>query len=157
LYYAEIYSRWRFPDQNGIVKPDVFESLGVLNDGTYDFDGRQLGVRGRVGFGKGQMAISLIDPIYIHDPETNQVTGYLDYSGNLSAKQLYLEDRIMDERAREMAFEGERFYDLIRIARRRGDPSYLADRVAAKFDLPMREQIREYLMHEENWYISLPQ
>jgi hypothetical protein len=43
LWYAEIYARWRFPDQNGIVKPRVSECEAVLNDGTYDFDGRQMG------------------------------------------------------------------------------------------------------------------
>ncbi len=155
LYYAEIFARWRFPDANGIVKPDVFEGLTVLNDGTYDFDSRQLGVRGRVGYGTGIEAISLTDPIYIHDPFTNEVTGYLDYGSNLFAKQIYLEDRIMEERAREMAFEGERFYDLMRIAKRRGDPSYLADKVAAKFESPLKEQIREHLMNEENWYLKI--
>jgi len=109
-----------------------------------------------VGIGTGIEAVSLTDPIYLHDPITNQVSGYLDYSGNLFAKQIYLEDQVMDERIREMAFEGERFYDLIRLAKRRGDPSYLADRVAAKFEPPMREQIRQLLLDEENWYIKLP-
>ncbi|MDX2431098.1 MAG: RagB/SusD family nutrient uptake outer membrane protein [Bacteroides sp.] len=156
LYYAEIYARWRFSDASGIVKPDVFESLNVVNNGSYDYDGRQQGVRGRVGFGTGIEAISLLDPIYLHDPVTNQIVGYLDYSGNLSAKQIYLEDQIQNERAREMAFEGERFYDLMRVARRRGDPAYLADKVAAKFDSPMKERIREHLMNEDNWYVILP-
>jgi len=155
LYYAEIYARWRFKDPNGRVVPKVFECLTVLNDGTYDNEPRQLGVRGRVGFGTNFEAISLTDPIYIHDPITNQVSGYLDYTNNLNAKQIYLEDQVMEERAREMAFEGERFYDLMRIARRRGDPAYLADKVAAKFESPLKEQIREHLMNEENWYLKI--
>ena len=155
LYYAEIFTRWRFPDASGIVKPNVFESLNVLNNGSYDNEPRQMGVRGRVGFGTGFEAISLTDPIYIHDPVTNQVSGYLDYTGNLNAKQIYLEDQVMEERIREMAFEGERFYDLMRVARRRGDPSYLADKVAAKFESPLKEQIREHLMNEENWYLKI--
>ncbi len=112
-------------------------------------------MRGRVGIGSGFEAVSLTDPIYIHDPETNEVVGYLDYTGNLHDKQIYLEDQIMDERVRELAFEGERFYDLMRIARRRGDPSYLADKVAAKFNPPLREQIRQHLLNEENWYLKL--
>jgi len=155
LYYAEIYARWRFPDASGIVKPKVSRSLAVLNDGSYDNDARQLGVRGRVGFGTGINAISTTPPIYQHDPSTNEVTGYLDFTGDLNASQLYIEDIIQDERARELAFEGERFYDLMRIAKRRDDPAYLADKVAAKFPHPMREQIREHLMIEENWYIKL--
>jgi len=138
LYYAEIYARWRFPDANGTVKPDVSQSLSVLNDGTYDFEPKSLGVRGRVGYGSGVEAISLTDPIYLHDPIDNEVSGYLDYSGNLFAKQIYVEDQVMEERIREMAFEGERFYDLMRVARRRGDPSYLADKVAAKFAPPLK-------------------
>ena len=155
LYYAEIYSQWRFPDPSGNVKPVVSTALAVLNDGTYSYVGDQMGVRGRVGLGLGIEAISTNDPIYVHDPETNQVIGYRDYYGNLSAKQLYVEDQIMEERLREMAFEGERFYDLMRLARRRSDPAYLADRVAAKFESPLREQVRERLMNEENWYIKL--
>ena len=57
---------------------------------------------------------------------------------------------------RELAFEGERFYDLMRIARRRGDPSYLAEKVAAKFAPPQREQVRQHLLNEDNWYVKLP-
>jgi len=56
----------------------------------------------------------------------------------------------------QLAFEGERFYDLMRIARRRGDPSYLADKVAAKFPPPQREQVRQHLLNEDNWYLRLP-
>ncbi len=152
LYYAEIYAGWRFPDANGIVKPNVSKSLDVLNAGSYALNSKQLGVRGRVSFGSGNSAISLTDPIYRHDPVTNEIIGYNYYS--LSEKQLYLEDIIQDERARELAFEGERFYDLMRIARKRG-PAYLADKVSAKFDSPMREQVREHLMNEENWYLKL--
>ncbi|MDX2431093.1 MAG: RagB/SusD family nutrient uptake outer membrane protein, partial [Bacteroides sp.] len=155
LYYAEIFTRWKFPDGSGIVKPNIFEGLAVLNDGNYDNEPRQLGLRGRAGFVSDFEKISITDPIYIHDPITNQVSGYLDYTGNLFAKQIYLEDHVMEERVREMAFEGERFYDLMRIARRRGDPAYLADKVSAKFESPLREQIREHLMNEENWYLKI--
>jgi hypothetical protein len=93
--------------------------------------------------------------IYTHDPYTNEITGYYSFGTDLSAKQDYLEDRLLEEKAREMAFEGERFYDLMRIAKRRGDPAVLADRVAGKFSRSKDEQIRirEHLMNEHNWYI----
>ena len=152
LYYAEIYSRWWF-DHNGVIRPEVIKSLNILNDGSYNNNSDQRGVRGRVGFGDGDDAVTVGNIIYIHDPFTNEITGWLDYTANLLAKQEYIEDQIINERARELAFEGERFYDLMRVAKRRNDPSYLADKVAAKFSGQKAEQIREYLLNEENWYV----
>ncbi len=67
-----------------------------------------------------------------------------------------VEDLIMEERALELAFEGNRWFDLMRIARHREDPAYLADRVAAKFpDGPKREEVRNRLMDPANWYLPL--
>ena len=67
-----------------------------------------------------------------------------------------VEDLIVEERALELAFEGHRWFDLIRIARHREDPSYLADKVSAKFsDKVKRAEIRELLMEPENWYLPL--
>jgi len=67
----------------------------------------------------------------------------------------WVEDLILDEGARELAFEGYRWYDLVRIATRRNDPSVLADRVAEKFPLDKQDEMREKFMNPENWYIPL--
>lgn len=153
LYFAEIFARWYF-DHSGVIRPEVNTALNILNNGTYNNEIKQKGVRGRVGFGDGDDAVKVGNIIYRHDPYTNEIIGYYDYTDNLLAKQEYLEDKIIEERARELAFEGERFYDLMRIAKRRNDPSYLADKVAAKFKGARAEEIRQYLMDENNWYIT---
>jgi hypothetical protein len=57
----------------------------------------------------------------------------------------------------EFAFEGQRFYDLMRVALRRNDPSYLANRVynrrGADKAAEMRALISVDLMQPANWYL----
>ena len=45
---------------------------------------------------------------------------------------LGMEDAILEEEALELAHEGHRWGDLLRVARRRNDPSFLANKIAAK-------------------------
>ena len=152
LYAAEIYAQWEYMI-DGVVRPSVATSLQFLNDGQYDANDDKMGVRGRVNFEDGYEAVRVANIIYKHDPYTNLITGYKNYN-TLFSKQLYVVDQVMEERARELAFEGERFYDLMRVAKRRGDNAYLANRVAAKFSGSKAEQIRTLLMDESNWYIN---
>jgi len=67
-----------------------------------------------------------------------------------------VEDLIVQERALELAYEGHRWFDLMRIARHRNDPAYLAKKVAAKFDdAQKREEVNNRLMDMNNWYLPL--
>jgi hypothetical protein len=71
-------------------------------------------------------------------------------------RTLLIEDLIIQERSLEMAFEGKRWTDLVRVAERRGDPAYLADRVAAKFEgTALYDQVHTTLMNQANWYLPV--
>ena len=66
---------------------------------------------------------------------------------------LQVEDKLLTEYALETSLEGNRFHDLMRVARYRNDPSWLADKVAAKFPEGEREAIRAKLLNRQNWYL----
>lgn len=66
------------------------------------------------------------------------------------------EDGLIQESALENAFEGSRWPDLLRIARRRNDPSFIADRIYNKLMKggdPNAGVARARLMNRENWYL----
>jgi starch-binding outer membrane protein, SusD/RagB family len=66
-----------------------------------------------------------------------------------------VEDMIVEERAMDLAFEGTRMFDLIRIAERRGNPDYLVNKIAAKYPVEKQDEIRNKLRNESNWYLPL--
>ncbi len=67
-----------------------------------------------------------------------------------------VEDLIVDEMALETAFEGNRFADLMRVARHRDDPAYLADKVARRKgeNHPRNEELFVRLSTPDNWFIN---
>ncbi len=157
LYLAEIYNYWNYENADGVVTSYTLNALNIINDGSnYDQSTSrdQMGVRGRVGFGSGEARFKIENIVFEFDPFTNEVTGYKNLSGNLRAKQYLFEENILEERARELAFEGERYYDLMRIAHRRGDPTFLAKIVSEKYPAGKREYVYNFLSSEENWYIK---
>lgn len=81
----------------------------------------------------------------------------------LSAEQIAyqvdkVEDMIVDEGALEFAYEGIRFYDLMRVALRRNDPAYLADRIymrrGGENKDAMKSEIKKDLYTPGNWYLD---
>lgn len=68
---------------------------------------------------------------------------------------LFVENLIQEELALETAYEGNRFQDLVRLAIRRNDNSYLANAVASKFeDEKTKFEITIKLLDRNNWYVK---
>lgn len=67
-----------------------------------------------------------------------------------------IENNLIKEAALELAFEGDRWGDLVRIALRRNDPAFLADKIYDKLvkeGNPKAEEVRTRLMDTANWYL----
>jgi len=87
----------------------------------------------------------------------SQENDYYVLPADLSSRAdsiLAVESFIATELALEMAFEGSRFHDLMRIAKHRNDPSFLAGQIANKQDR-MDWEIYDWLMNEANWYLPV--
>lgn len=73
----------------------------------------------------------------------------LDYTN----KEMMME-MIFRERAREFAFEGKRWYDLMLYSKLSGE-NKLAEIVSSKYNGQMKQQVKNKLQDERNWYIPV--
>jgi hypothetical protein len=130
------------------VGTDVTNYMNTLNDAyPYNFDARvspassgpyyrsdwyrNIGVRARANL--------------INMPVTNP-----------SDSLIQIETGLINETGLEDAFEGTRWPDLVRVALRRNDPAFLADKIYNKLKKdgdPMADITRAKLMNKENWYL----
>ena len=77
----------------------------------------------------------------------------LEAQANLSDSIEWVEEQLVNEYALETALEGNRFHDLMRISRYRNNPSYLAQKVAAKFTGSQKTAVYTKLQDMSNWYL----
>lgn len=98
-----------------------------------------LGVRGRAG----------VAPNYLRD--------FVAEDAPLERKQAVLDSLIAEESALEQAFEGKRWFTLMRMARNNNRPEMLANEVVKKFPEGERESYRSFLMNPANWFIKYDQ
>jgi starch-binding outer membrane protein, SusD/RagB family len=67
-----------------------------------------------------------------------------------------IENIIVDEAGLELAYEGRRWSDLVRVALRRNDPEFLAEKIYQKLlkeNNPQAATVRAKLLSKENWYL----
>ncbi len=163
LWAAEIYL-WMQSQGSVLNKVDKYlftgDYISILDD--------RLGVAGRV-YGYDNTSRSETElknkPIndiqnsvsYTINPYTNMIEGYTELSTD-KRRRYYQDVVLLNEKSREMAFEGERYYDLIRIATRYNKMGidggeWLGNILAPKFPASEREQIKAYVKNPSNWYI----
>jgi hypothetical protein len=91
-----------------------------------------------------------------HRNEGVRRRAYLPNLAVVGDSTISIEDNNITEAGLELAFEGNRWGDLMRIARRRNQPSFLADKVYQKLlkeGNPNATAVRTKLMDQNNWYL----
>ncbi|WP_216655798.1 RagB/SusD family nutrient uptake outer membrane protein [Xylanibacter muris] len=76
------------------------------------------------------------------------------YADTVAYQIPLVEDMIINEMALEGSFEGNRYYDLMRVALRRNDPGYLAAPVSERNGV-RDDALYTLLMDTKNWYLPL--
>ncbi len=72
---------------------------------------------------------------------------------SLEDSMLVVENMIVEEMAAETAFEGNRFFDLLRVARHRDAfPQYLAEMVSRRYENP--QSAFEHLNRQDAWWVK---
>lgn len=73
---------------------------------------------------------------------------------DISLKMEDMEDRLFLEKARETAFEGRRWYDLM-LMEKMGRTGVLAEAVSKKYPEAQRQEIKTYLSEPAHWYLPI--
>lgn len=74
------------------------------------------------------------------------------YEDSVAYQIPLVEDMIVNEIALEQAFEGQRFFSLMRVALRRNDPAYLAEPISRR-DGEKNTALYNLLLDKKNWYL----
>ena len=137
-----------YPESESWIRQFDFPNLKYVLLSDYDTDENTMGIHSR---GCGRADVNE----YYEMPDDTLET---DEAVRLDYQMEKVEDLIMQEEALEFAFEGYRFYDLMRVALRRNDPSYLAEKVYQRKGAEnvgvMKAAIHCDLTDTRNWYLN---
>lgn len=162
LHYAEALNRAGFPSaafsilkyglcpeniERGEVDPRDVEAAGDL----IAFDEVYFSREDCTGIHSRGCGDAYANPEYVLPMPESELASYAD---TVAFQQPLVEDLIITESALELAFEGKRYYDLLRVALRRGDVDYLADKVARRADYTTPDpELKSKLQNQKNWYL----
>ena len=71
--------------------------------------------------------------------------------------QAYVSELILQEGALEFAFEGTRYYDILRFALRSSDPNFMANQIGRRLgeaNKDLMNDIKAKLQDKNNWYLN---
>ena len=166
-YCSESDSTWisqlDFPElRYGIVTAQVITS--TTGGSTADYN--TMGIHSR---GSGWTPLNEYyklpeaEPIPEVDEEGNPIEGLFviqkDTPELTQKQQAVVDSLLLDENGLEMAFEGQRFYDIMRFALRQPNPGqFLAEKVYARRgkenSAAMKGEIQKDLTNQNNWYLK---
>lgn len=163
LRYAEALNRAGYPQSAfAVLKyglyPDMVakhvDSLEQVSAGVrIDFDVNQFTAENTQGVHSRGCGNAECDTLYrLPMPAPGEAATRQD---TINYQIPLLEDMIINEMALEGAFEGYRYYDLMRIALRRNKNEYLADPISMR-NGTQDAALRALLMDRKNWYLPRP-
>lgn len=100
-----------------------------------------------------EQTIPVMEEVPVMVPVMIKVGVHTEESMNDSI--LFVENLLVDEMAAETAFEGNRFFDLLRIARHRNEfPAYMAEMVSNRFGKEGKAAKKAELMDRNKWFLN---
>ena len=166
-YCSESDSLWisqlDFPvTRYGLVTPQDITAV-ISSNGTINDTHNTMGIHSR---GSGWTPYNEFyrlpeaEPIPVLDEEGNPIEGLFiiqkDTPELIQKQQAVVDSLLLNENGLELAFEGTRFYDIMRFAMRQPSPEqFLAEKVAARRGKDnIDEGLKSRLMNKQNWYLK---
>ena len=160
LRFAEALNRAGYPQSAfAVLKYGLYEkSIADHVDSTehaqagalLDFDLNVFTEQNTLGIHSRGCGDADADTLYVLPQPTQSLASRAD---TVAWQQPLVEDFIINEMALETAFEGHRFYDLMRVALRRGDAAYLAEPIARRGG-DRDATLYSKLTDVTNWYLE---
>ena len=162
LHYAEALNRAGYPQSafavlkyglySDIVNKQIDETERTAAGNLISFDTDLFTINNTQGVHSRGSGSADCDTLYVLPQPTSALASRQD---TVNYQIPLVEDMIIEEMALEGAFEGYRFYDLMRVALRRGDASYLAAPIARR-NGETDGALQSLLMDPKNWYLPKP-